>query len=84
MSKIYKEFSDWWFINGGAIHGLWKNRSYKAIKDISITLPKIAWDEARREPSERIERAISYIKQHTVIATNFDNEIISILEGCEK
>jgi hypothetical protein len=38
--------SDWanfWFVNGGTIHRLWKNKNYTAIRKCAETLPKLAW-----------------------------------------
>lgn len=37
-------FSYWWFIHGGSIHRLWKSKSYSAIKELALTLPKEAYE----------------------------------------
>ena len=39
-------FANWWFFNGGNIHGQWKRRDYRGIRDAAMTLPKAAWEAA--------------------------------------
>lgn len=36
----------WWFINGGSFHAMWKQRKYRAIRDLALKLPQMAWDAA--------------------------------------
>jgi len=42
-------FADWWFLNGGSIHGLWKGKKFSEIRDLALSLPKMAWDARQPE-----------------------------------
>ncbi len=43
------DWSRWWFLNGGALHRLWKSKKYTAIYQYTQSLPKMAWDEQQKE-----------------------------------
>ena len=44
-----QDWSKWWFLNGGTIHGAWKQRAYSRIKELAMLLPKAAWDHQQAE-----------------------------------
>lgn len=43
------KWPEWWFLNGGNIHGAWKYRRYSQIRDLAMSLPRRAWQAARAE-----------------------------------
>lgn len=45
-ADFQKAFSGIWFIRGGGIHGAWKRRSWSALRDFALNLPKYFWNEA--------------------------------------
>jgi len=47
--KIFKSFGEWWFLVGGSIHSLWKDKKYSDIKTLALTLPRNAWDYRQKE-----------------------------------
>jgi len=55
-------FADWWFLNGGSIHGLWKGRKFSAIKVLAINLPKYAWD-ARQPEVDGLKSEIASLRE---------------------
>ena len=59
--KIYNSFTAWWFIAGGSIHALWKNRKYKEIKHLAMLLPKAAW-EIRQQEIDQLKAKLATIK----------------------
>lgn len=46
---------DWWFVNGGAAHRLWKARKYREIFDLATSLPQKAWYAAQQVKQKRID-----------------------------
>ena len=60
-------WSKWWFLNGGMLHGLWKQRQYKAILELAKKLPKAAWDEQQKEIDRLAKQIESYIEQTRLI-----------------
>lgn len=46
MDKKWREFAEWWLLNGGHLHRLWNMRKYTAIHEAARTLPRAAWSEA--------------------------------------
>lgn len=50
-------FGRFWFLNGGGIHGAWKQRNYSLIKSYALKLPELAWDEALEQVAKRVEES---------------------------
>lgn len=42
-------WGDWWFLNGGFIHRVFKYRQWTQLKDLALSLPKAAWDEQQKK-----------------------------------
>jgi len=55
-------FRDWWFLNGGSIHGLWKGRKFSKIRDLALSLPKMAWD-ARQPEVDGLKSEIASLRE---------------------
>jgi hypothetical protein len=53
-----KTWSGFWFMNGGNLHGQWKRRQYKDIRDSVFPIAKAAWDQQQK----KIEVLESHLK----------------------
>lgn len=48
------KFSKWWWLNGGSIHRLWKDRKYTDIKELAENLPRAAWEAGVKAERDRV------------------------------
>ena len=56
------KWGDFWFLNGGMIHSLWKRRNYTEIRRLAECLPKLAWDKQQVE-IEKLQAEVAKYKQ---------------------
>lgn len=63
-SAAEERWNNFWFLNGGSIHGAWKHRRWGSLRKIAQTVPKLAWDK-QQEVIDELQERISQLEKLT-------------------